>query len=280
MNNETLKYNILVIDDDPLVLEDAVLMYKDMIFLGDFDDILGKGASGSVSAAKNTKEAERALQENFERNSKLVQLLHVDERMPDERGSEFVDRMRRIYTLQNVGALLVTGYATDVSVLNSREKGVYRYVSKPVTPLLTKPHLKDLIEMIRLKDKPVKKAVDSVFVFKMIESEEQLLELLKLRYLVWDKLGYIPDEFRSERTRLEIDDYDKHSVHVGGFLLKNGIEKLVASARIITLELQKETILRFNNILKYHGDETLRMVFERDIEASLPIYFNYDPRSF
>ena len=37
MNNETLKYNIL--DDDPLVLEDAVLMYKDVIFLGDFDDI-------------------------------------------------------------------------------------------------------------------------------------------------------------------------------------------------------------------------------------------------
>ena len=52
MSNENLKYNILVIDDDPLVLEDAVLMYQDMIFLGDFDDTLGKEAEGSVSAAK------------------------------------------------------------------------------------------------------------------------------------------------------------------------------------------------------------------------------------
>jgi CheY-like chemotaxis protein len=280
MNNENPKYNILVIDDDPLVLEDAVLMYQDMIFLGDFDDIFGKGSEGSVTSAKNTKKAQKILQANFERTPKLVQLLHVDERMPDERGSEFVDRMRQIYTLQNIGALLVTGYATDLSVLNSRKKGVYRYVSKPVTPALIKPHLKDLVEMIRLKDKPVKKAVDNVFVFKIIESEEQLLEQLKLRYLVWDKLGYIPDEFRSERTRLEMDDYDKHSVHVGGFLLKNGIEKLVASARIITLELQEETILRFNNILKYHGDETLRKVFEKDIESPLPIYFNYDPTDF
>ena len=52
MNNEEIKYNIPVIDDDPLVLENAVLMYQNMIFLGDFDDIMGKEAEGSVSAAK------------------------------------------------------------------------------------------------------------------------------------------------------------------------------------------------------------------------------------
>jgi len=148
MNDQTLKYNILVIDDDPLILEDAVLMYKDMIFLGDFDNILGKGANGSVSSSKNTREAEKILQANFEENPKLVQLLHVDERMPEERGSEFVDRMRWAYAGRRIGALLVTGYATDVSVVNSREKGVYRYVSKPVTPALIKPHLDDLVKVI------------------------------------------------------------------------------------------------------------------------------------
>ena len=93
MTTENLKYNILVIDDDPLVLEDAVLMYQDMIFLGDFDDIVGKDPDGSVSSAKSAKEAERILQANFEEDPKLVQLLHVDERMPEERGSYFVDRM-------------------------------------------------------------------------------------------------------------------------------------------------------------------------------------------
>jgi hypothetical protein len=72
--NESLKYNILVIDDDPLVLEDAVLMYQDMIFLGDFDDIFEKGSEGSVTSAKNTKKAEKILQANFERTPKLVYL--------------------------------------------------------------------------------------------------------------------------------------------------------------------------------------------------------------
>ncbi|MDZ7698406.1 MAG: response regulator [Deltaproteobacteria bacterium] len=280
MNNPKTAYNILVIDDDPLVLEDASLMYKDMIFLGDFNDIFGVKAVGSVSTAKNTKDAESVLQANFEKDPKLVQLLHVDERMPEERGSEFVDRIRRIYTLQNIGALLVTGYAADVSVLNSREKGVYRYVSKPVTPALIKPHLKDLVEMIKLKDRPNKRTVDDVFLFKMIETEDELLELLQLRFLVWEKLGYIPDEFRSEGIKLEIDDYDKYSVHVGGFLLKNGFKELVTSARVITLDLQHETISRFNNVLKYYADDKLRRGFEREVEAPLPIYFNYDPNDF
>ncbi|MBC8178982.1 MAG: hypothetical protein H8E19_16380 [Deltaproteobacteria bacterium] len=191
-NNKSLKYNILVIDDDPLVLEDAVLMYKDMIFLGDFDDILGKGSDGSVSSAKNTREAERVLQENFEKDPKLVQLLHVDERMPEERGSEFVDRMRWVYAGRRIGALLVTGYATDVSVINSREKGVYRYVSKPVTPGIIKPHLSDLVKVIFSREKPKKRPRENPFVFKVVDNKKQFEEYLQLRYAVYDFMNYIP----------------------------------------------------------------------------------------
>ena len=237
MTTENLKYNILVIDDDPLVLEDAVLMYKDMIFLGDFDDILGKGASGSVSAAKNTKEAERALQENFERVPKLVQLLHVDERMPDERGSEFVDRMRWAYAGRRIGALLVTGYATDVSVVNSRDKGVYRYVSKPVTPALIMPHLNDLTKVIFSKEKPKRREITDTFVFKQITDKKQFEQYFQLRYSVFDFMNYLQQ--RNEK-RLDIDKFDSYSIPYGGFLLNDdGSETVVASIRIITTELQQ-----------------------------------------
>ena len=171
MTSEELKYNILVIDDDPLVLEDAVLMYKDMIFLGDFDEILGKRSEGSVSSAKNTKEAEKVLRESFERDPKFVQLLHVDERMPEERGSEFVDRIRWAYAGKRIGALLVTGYATDVSVINSREKGVYRYLSKPVTPQVVKPAFEGLVRLIFSREKPVKRTPANPFVFRVLKTK-------------------------------------------------------------------------------------------------------------
>jgi len=203
MNNETLKYNILVIDDDPLVLEDAVLMYKDMIFLGDFDDIMGK-ASSSVSSAKNTKEAERVIQANFDKDPKLVQILHVDERMPEERGSEFVDRMRWAYAGRRIGALLVTGYATDVSVINSRDKGVYRYVSKPVTPALIKPHLDDLVKVIFSKEKPRKREITDTFVFKQITDKDQLLQYFQLRYSVFDFMNYLQQKNKAWKSRLKI----------------------------------------------------------------------------
>ena len=237
MTTENLKYNILVIDDDPLVLEDVVLMYKDMIFLGDFDDILGKGASGSVSAAKNTKEAERALRGNFEKDPKLVQLLHVDERMPEERGSEFVDRMRWAYAGRRIGALLVTGYATDVSVINSREKGVYRYVSKPVTPGIIKPHLDDLVKVIFSKEKPKRREITDTFVFKQITDKEQLRQYFQLRYSVFDFMNYLQQ--KNER-RLDIDKFDPYSIPYGGFVVNgDSSETIVATIRTITTEVQE-----------------------------------------
>ncbi len=237
MNNQTLKYNILVIDDDPLVLQDAVLMYQDMIFLGDFDDILGKDSDGSVSSAKNTREAEKILQSNFEEHPKLVQLLHVDERMPEERGSEFVDRMRWAYAGRRIGSLLVTGYATDVSVVNSREKGVYRYVSKPVTPALIKPHLDDLVKVIFSKEKPRKRDITDTFVFKQITDEEQLIQYFQLRYSVFDFMNYLQQK---NDQRLDIDKFDPYSIPYGGFVVNDdGSETVVATIRTITTELQE-----------------------------------------
>ncbi|MDZ7698414.1 MAG: hypothetical protein U5R49_16320 [Deltaproteobacteria bacterium] len=237
MKNQELNYNILVIDDDPLVLEDAVLMYRDMIFLGDFADILGDDAKGSVSSAKNTRDAEKILRDNFEKDPSLVQLLHVDERMPEERGSEFVDRMRWAYAGRRIGALLVTGYATDVSVANSREKGVYRYVSKPVTPALIKPHLDDLVKVIFSKEKPQKREITNTFVFKQITDKEQLIQYFQLRYSVFDFMSYLQQK---NDQRLDIDKFDPYSRPYGGFVVNDdGSETIVTTIRTITTERQE-----------------------------------------
>jgi CheY-like chemotaxis protein len=274
-----MSYNIIVVDDDPLVLRDSVIMYEEMIRFDDLSKVFGED-KGTVSEAHNAREAERILGDHLNREPSLVQLLHVDERMPDERGSEFVDRMRRVYTTHNIGALLVTGYAADVSVMNSREKGVYRYISKPVTPQVILPHLEDLVEMIKLKDKPHKRKVSDVFDFRVIETESDLLQLLRLRYLVWNKLGYIPPQFRSDSTQLEVDDYDKNSLHLGGFLMQGEGQNIVTGARIITLNEQERTKELFNKVLSEHGDNVLRRAFGKAIEAPLPIFFNYHPQEF
>jgi len=256
--NEKLKYNILVIDDDPLVLEDAVLMYKDMIFLGDFDDILGKGSVGSVSSAKNTKEAERILQVNFEKDRKLVQLLHVDERMPGERGSEFVDRMRWAYAGKRIGALLVTGYATDISVINSREKGVYRYLSKPVTPNIVKPAFEGLVRLILSREKPVKRNLENPFVFRVLRTKEEIVAAGQLRYSVYD--FHVPYK---NPQRFEFDEYDKYAIPMGGFSVENsGGAKLVSFLRLITRNVDDVYYRYLQDIVKEFQVDVLRDVIK------------------
>ena len=120
-SSENVKpFNVLVVDDDPLVLESARTMYAALIENGSFARILGK-SRGSISLAINTREAELTLMENFNKDPDLLQVMHVDQRMPDETGSEFVNRMRWKYAGKKIGALLVTGYATDTEVVNSGE---------------------------------------------------------------------------------------------------------------------------------------------------------------
>jgi len=271
-----LKYNILVVDDDPLVLEDSVLMYNEMIRFGDFDNVFGKDAQGTVTAAKNSKEAEAALSKHFTKEPLQIEVLHVDERMPDERGSEFVDRMRRMYTHENIGALLVTGYATDVSVMNSREKGVYRYISKPVTPEIIKPHLADLVEMIFLKEKPKKRNVQGVFEFRLISKPEEILDLVKLRFLVWNKLGYIPLDRLSSQKTIEVDEYDAYSIPLGGFQAINGEEKLISTSRIILPDRQEFYANQFKKVIDKHGDKIVTNSFMRERKYPFIIHENYN----
>ena len=96
-------FNILVIDDDPMILQSVKPMYELMINMGEFRQLLGEKAQGTVSTAANTKEAEDILRRNFEADPKVLQIMHVDERMPGERGSEFVDRMRWTYAGRRIG---------------------------------------------------------------------------------------------------------------------------------------------------------------------------------
>lgn len=258
-------FNILVVDDDPVALDDLVLMYEDMVEWGDFSHKVQ--GQGSVSWAYDASEAERVIQRNLSEDSELVQILHVDQRMPGEQGSEFVDRMRRTYTDANMGAILVTAYATDVSVQNSREKGVYRYVPKPVTPDVVEAHLTDLLDMIQLKDKPQKQDIEGVYVFRELEGQQELEEAFQKRFQRWDKLGYIPDRWRS-RNALEIDEFDRRAIHLGGFKLTENGEDLAVYCRVITPYEQPSNSLTAGDIIDKYRDETLRELFENDTEYS------------
>lgn len=276
IEDKNLNFNILVIDDDLLVLPSLKTIYEFLIEMGEFKKILGDQAAGKVITASGTKAAERLLQENFEKDSKILQILHVDERMPGERGSEFVDRMRRKFSQNNLGALLVTGYATDVSVINSRESGVYRYLPKPVNPQKIIPHLKDLFEMILLKEKPIKQVVEGVYLFQLLQTPQEIHEMMSLRFKVWSKMNYIPPDRLSIEKKLEADEFDSYSIPLGGFVYNNGANKLVTTARIITNSKQYYYDKIYSEIIDTHGDAILQQSFKRERKEPLIIYESYD----
>ncbi len=100
---------ILYLDDE----EENLKGFR-FIFLDQFDVLL----------AQNTKEAEELLRQHE------VKVLVVDQRMPDETGTEFIQRIRMSFPY--LVCILLTGYADMEVVIEAINSGnVYRYLSKP-----------------------------------------------------------------------------------------------------------------------------------------------------
>lgn len=230
----SLGFNILIIDDDQWVLESVQIMYKNMIKSGMLR-VLGD-SPGTVSIAKDTREAETILNENFSNDPNLLQILHVDQRMPKETGSEFVNRIRWKFAGRKIGALLVTAYPKDGGVIQSRESGVYKFISKPFTSVQILPFIHDLVEVILSREKPSKKQMDRSFVCKKIDRKEEFLHYSRLRYAVFDFMNYLQQH---NDQWLDFDKFDPFSIPFGVFEQVDGYENIQATLRIITPTYQE-----------------------------------------
>jgi len=86
-----------------------------------------------------------------------------------------------------------------------------------------------------------RRPLDRPFVFQILHTEDELLEAARLRYLVYDI--HVP--YKNEQ-RIELDEYDKYSIPMGGFALEDGKLRLVSFLRLVTREIQP----RYYSILR------------------------------
>jgi len=105
---------ILVVDDDPLVLR-----FLQQALTSDYE----------VFTATTALEAEKLLE------SHECKVLVCDDRMPGERGLDFLIRLRGRYPF--LCRILLTGYAdSDVLAQAINQASIFRYISKPVTAVM------------------------------------------------------------------------------------------------------------------------------------------------
>ena len=270
---------------------------------------------GGITTACNAYEAVARVSENYQKNPDLIQIVLSDYKMPDAwangngvkvngddrvsvekkalldlaagktdsigrivTGTELTDYLRWSYPQNKLGQLILTAYADNENVKTSRQKGVFETLSKPVMfEELVDSSLK-VFEMILLKDKPFKKDVEGVFNFKLLETPEEILEMVQLRYKVWSKLNYIPPDRLSHKAGIEVDEYDACSIPLGGFAIINGKKKLVTTSRIITLEKQPFYEKLFSQVVDEFGDDIIKGSYYREREKPLIIFENYESK--
>lgn len=266
---KSLDFNILIMNEDSSELNSTERVYKRAIEKVKLENIVSDVFDIRISTADNENKAHRIIQTAYADNPDCFQIAHLPEIISGRRGEEFVDQIRREFEYKNFGAIMTVSDETQINETESRKYGVYGRVKKPLTVETIISPLHSVMDMVLLKSKPQKKEVKDLFLFRPLTGESELLEYYQKRFEVWSRLNYIPQEFKSP-SGLEMDNYDKRSVPLGGFCVDN-FEKLSIICRVVTPFIQQEFLEKTRAIIKEKGDDIVYNAFESNSGSKLPI---------
>lgn len=152
-----MKDTILYIDDESLNLETFEIIFHEYYY---------------VLTANDTDEAESLLKEND------VKLILTDQRMPKEKGVDFVKRIQPQYP--DLIFIVITGYTDADVILEALNTGVYQFIHKPWKEEELKQAISNAIEKHDLKKKNKELLLELLEKNKKLEtSTEEFAKLAK-----------------------------------------------------------------------------------------------------
>jgi two-component system, chemotaxis family, chemotaxis protein CheY len=131
MNSKYNALQVLVIDDDPIILELVEI-------------VLTQIGVGEVLKATNVQSALAS----FSAKRNTTDLIICDWIMPGISGLKFLELVREID--KTVPFLMLTSKADERSVMEAQEFGVTRYVIKPFTPKKLRKDIEKMLQQIIL----------------------------------------------------------------------------------------------------------------------------------
>lgn len=107
---------------------------------------------------------------------------------------------------------------------------------------------------------------------RLVTTREDFTAALKLRFNVYDLMGYIPRQYRSPRTGLEMDNLDKYSLHYICRLPDEGNDLPAATLRLITQIRQRNSMRWVAETLRENPDRALRRSARAAQFQDLPVF--------
>lgn len=107
---------------------------------------------------------------------------------------------------------------------------------------------------------------------RLVRKRDDFEASLRLRFNVYDLMGYIPDQYRSSRTGLEMDNLDKYSLHYVSHLPGENNDQPVASLRLITRRRQRNSMRWVGETLRENPDRRLKRSARAAQFQELPVF--------
>lgn len=162
------------------------------------------------------------------------------------------------------GHLAVVQLGSPKSEPNAAIDGVIR-IDNP------KPETRRVIRKLHYQRPVPKRESPCAPVIHVIKDQQEFMDALKVRFAVYDLMGYIPEHYRSAKTGLELDYLDKYSLHYT-CMLPGEIDLPGATLRLITRRQREKSSEWVAQTLRDNPDQALRRSARAAQFQEMPVF--------
>jgi len=259
--------NVLIVDDEPGMRLGAERTLSNYTFrLEEFNDTI----TFDISLAEDGKSAFEVI------NSKKIDLLILDHKLPDTQGLEILSKIKEEHS--NILTIMITAYASLEVAVSATKHGAFDFLAKPFTP-----------DELR---NTVKKAAEHVYLNRKAQELEEEKRQVRFQFIsvlaheLKSPLSAVQNYLLIMNDKLYGNDLSKYSEMLSRSMIRiDGMRKLIADLLDLTKIESGKKERKISNIdiipiIKEHLEDTEVAASQKGINIEKhfneKLFFNID----
>lgn len=259
--------NVLIVDDEPGMRLGAERTLSNYTFrLEEFNDTI----TFDISLAEDGKSAFKVI------NSKKIDLLILDHKLPDTQGLEILSKIKEEHS--NILTIMITAYASLEVAVSATKHGAFDFLAKPFTP-----------DELR---NTVKKAAEHVYLNRKAQELEEEKRQVRFQFIsvlaheLKSPLSAVQNYLLIMNDKLYGNDLSKYSEMLSRSMIRiDGMRKLIADLLDLTKIESGKKERKISNIdiipiIKEHLEDTEVAASQKGINIEKhfneKLFFNID----
>ncbi len=228
-----------------------------------------------MTFAQTAEQVTRVIQNNYQSDPILTQIVVTSYHLTSqaisynggspemiENGADLARFLRACFINHRMGSLILIEDREKDVLKSTRFLGVCEKVQIDEGYLDISEAMRRMILVMISRERREGQKIEHPMIVKRIETIEEFEAYLRLRYMIYDYMNYIPHQTKMGRTKIEVDEFDTNAIPCGAFEITPEGRRIVATSRVILETRQEPYASWIRDILTRYNETRVLSIIE------------------